>query len=41
MTEGKETELNLFLLVGVTTALIPLANASHVAKSDVSGDEEV
>lgn len=41
MTDGRGDIAELFLLVGVAAALIPLANSSHVAKSAVSGDEEV
>ena len=39
--QGKGDKAKLSLLVGVAAALVLLANASHVAKSEVSGDEEV
>lgn len=40
MTDGRGDIAELFLLVGVAAALMPLANSSHMAKS-VSGGEEV
>lgn len=39
--QGRGDIAQLSLLVGVAAALVPLANASHVAKSEVSGDEEL